>query len=285
MKALYLGTLFNSLVLAMVLLAAREIFEPLLLWHLWLPGDVFELAESIVRFVGVPFASAREGPAVMDVWIRSTDNLNSLFLLVSLTAARSVLGGLRAVVRTDLMQLGLMLAALASTIDSHLDWGASYRTNDLYDRVYCRAWRRRVPSDRALVWVARLSKAAILLLALAILPNLSSIQRAWHTSLLLGAGVGVILVLRSIWWPVAAACGSEGRADRGRLAIGLAATGLAAWSVFASLTALGSLLIGSPAPSWMPHRGTWLTLLLVTAIAAAPIWMRLGARARVGAEA
>jgi SSS family solute:Na+ symporter len=514
-KALYLGTLFNSVVLAMVLFAAREIFEPFLLWHLWLPEGLFDMAESAVRFVAVPFATAREGADVVDVWIRSTDNLISLFLLVTLTAAYSAVGGLRAVVRTDLMQLGLMfaatfgfalwvvdrvggletlgatlaqqfpsggpagmtsrellgftpwdtretstavlgviglqwlvqinsdgtgylaqrtmacrsdgdatqaalvftfvqivlrsllwlplglgllllfppdpslslfelradreasfvrgiealptgllglmltamLAALASTIDSHLNWGASYWTNDLYDRVYCRGLRGRVPSDRSLVWVARLSSGAILLLALAILPNLSSIQRAWHTSLLLGAGVGVILVLRWIWWrvtawselaalgtstllaplllwalpaeqeaarllwmaigattvgvvvalvgpadsmsqlarfyqrvqppgfwrPVAEVCGSDGRTGRGRLGLGLAATALAAWSVFASLTALGSLLIGSPAPTWMPHRGLWLAALLVSAIAAAPVWIRLGARARVEA--
>ena len=39
-----------------------------------------------------------------------------------------------------LMLIG-MLAALASTVDTHLNWGAGYWTNDLYDRLYCQRIR------------------------------------------------------------------------------------------------------------------------------------------------
>jgi hypothetical protein len=95
-----------------------------------------------------------------------------------------------------------MLAALASTIDSHLNWGASYFANDLYGRFVCRAWRRREPSGRALVRVARLSNVLIVTIALAIMTRLSSIQTAWQLSLLLGAGMGVLLLLRWLWWRV-----------------------------------------------------------------------------------
>lgn len=508
-KAVYLGTIFNGVVLAMVLFAAREIFEPFLVWHHWLPEPLFETIERLVRFVGVPFARGIHDASGPAIWIHSTDNLISLMLLVALTAAYSAVGGLRAVVRTDLAQLALMLvatfgfavwvigavggpsaigralgerfaaggpagmsarellgftpwdaqgaswavlgvvslqwlvqinadgsgylaqrsmacrsdrdasqaavvftfvqivlrsllwlplglgllllfppdpalplaalredretsfvlgiqalptgllglmltamlAALASTLDSHLNWGASYWTNDLYDRAYCRGWRRRVPSDRELVWVARISSGGLLLLALGILPLLSSIQRAWQTSLLLGAGMGIMLVLRWLWWRVtawselaalvvsalaapvllialppeqeatrllwmaasattagivaafvgpaepmsglvrfyrrvqppgfwggvASLVGStEREAARMRLARGLGATVLAAWSVFASLTALGTLAVGSPAPPWMPRRDLWIGLLLLSAIALVPAWLRLG---------
>ena len=48
-----------------------------------------------------------------------------------------------------------LLAALASTIDTHLNWGASYWTNDIYKRFICQAWRKTEPSGRALVRVAR----------------------------------------------------------------------------------------------------------------------------------
>ncbi|MEE8476419.1 MAG: sodium transporter [Myxococcota bacterium] len=96
--------------------------------------------------------------------------------------------------------LTAMLAALASTIDTHLNWGASYWTNDLYKRFFCEAWRRRTPSARELVWVARSSNLLILGVALAIMTQLSSIQAAWHASLLLGAGMGVPLLLRWFWW-------------------------------------------------------------------------------------
>ncbi|HSF09731.1 MAG TPA: sodium:solute symporter family protein, partial [Nitrospirales bacterium] len=102
-----------------------------------------------------------------------------------------------------LMVVG-MLAALASTVDTHLNWGASYWTNDIYRRFICEGWLKREPSQRALVWVARASNLLILLIALCILPWLSSIQTAWQISLLLGAGMGVVLVLRWIWWRITA---------------------------------------------------------------------------------
>ena len=95
-----------------------------------------------------------------------------------------------------------MLAALASTVDTHLNWGASYWTNDVYRRFICQAWRRTEPDERALVRVARGANVAILLVALLIMTRLTSINQAWQASLLMGAGMGVVLVLRWIWWRV-----------------------------------------------------------------------------------
>ena len=93
-----------------------------------------------------------------------------------------------------------MLAALASTVDTHLNWGASYWTNDLYKRFICQAWLKREPSGRTLVWVARGSNLVILLIALAIMTQLTSINQAWQVNLLFGAGLGVVQVLRWLWW-------------------------------------------------------------------------------------
>jgi len=102
------------------------------------------------------------------------------------------------------LMLTALLAALASTIDTHLNWGASYWTHDLYGRVYCRAWRGRDPDPRTLVWVARAANLGILCVALAVMTQLSSIEGAWRTALLLGAGMGPMLVLRWLWWRVSA---------------------------------------------------------------------------------
>ena len=93
-----------------------------------------------------------------------------------------------------------MLAALTSTVDTHLNWGSSYWTNDIYKRFICQAWRKREPSDRSLVWVARGANVLTLVIALAIMTQLTSINQAWQTTLLFGAGLGVVLVLRWIWW-------------------------------------------------------------------------------------
>jgi Na+/proline symporter len=97
-----------------------------------------------------------------------------------------------------LMLTGL-LAALASTIDTHLNWGASYWSNDVYSRLVCQQWQGREAGERELVVAARLSNLLILVIALVIMSNLGSIQEAWVTSLLLGAGMGSVLVLRWLW--------------------------------------------------------------------------------------
>tara|TARA_B100001123_G_scaffold152445_1_gene176322 strand:+ start:4673 stop:6652 length:1980 start_codon:yes stop_codon:yes gene_type:complete len=95
-----------------------------------------------------------------------------------------------------------MLAAIASTVDTHLNWGSSYWTNDIYKRFICQSWRKTEPTDRSLVWIARGSNVLILGIALGIMTQLTSINQAWQTTLLFGAGLGVVLVLRWIWWRV-----------------------------------------------------------------------------------
>ena len=97
-----------------------------------------------------------------------------------------------------LMLTGL-LAALASTVDTHLNWGASYWSNDVYDRLICQHWLKREPQGRELVVVARLSNVLIVVIALIIMANLGSIQTAWFISLLFGAGMGSVLILRWLW--------------------------------------------------------------------------------------
>lgn len=92
-----------------------------------------------------------------------------------------------------------MLAALASTIDTHLSWGASYWSNDIYLRLINRAWLKREPSRREQVVFARLSNIVILLIALVIMTNLGSIRTAWYITLLFGAGIGGVLILRWVW--------------------------------------------------------------------------------------
>jgi Na+/proline symporter len=102
------------------------------------------------------------------------------------------------------LMLTAMLAALASTIDTHLNWGSSYWTHDLYDRLLCRAWLGRRPGPRTLVNVARGANLVILLLGFALMTQLSSIEGAWRGALLLGAGMGPLLVLRWLWWRISA---------------------------------------------------------------------------------
>jgi solute:Na+ symporter, SSS family len=97
------------------------------------------------------------------------------------------------------LMLAALLAALASTLDTHLNWGASYWSNDLYKGWWVERVLKREASRRELVAVARLSNIGILALALVIMTHLDTIQAAWHVSLLFGAGIGGVLVLRWVW--------------------------------------------------------------------------------------
>ena len=97
------------------------------------------------------------------------------------------------------IMLTAMVAAFASTVDTQLNWGASYWSNDIYKRLINEAWLKRAPHPRELVLVARLSNLLVLALALAVMSQLGSIQQGWKISLLFGAGVGSVLVLRWLW--------------------------------------------------------------------------------------
>ena len=92
-----------------------------------------------------------------------------------------------------------LLAALASTIDTHLNWGSSYLTNDVYRRLICGLWLKRNARDRELVLVARIASVIVLLAGCLVAANLQSIQQGWKISLLFGAGIGAVLMLRWIW--------------------------------------------------------------------------------------
>jgi Na+/proline symporter len=97
-----------------------------------------------------------------------------------------------------------MLAALASTLDTHLNWGSSYLSNDLYGRIWCEELRGRSASGRTQVWVARGGNVLLVTIGAAWIPLLGSIQEAWKATLVLGAGIGVVTVLRWLWWRITA---------------------------------------------------------------------------------
>jgi hypothetical protein len=52
--------------------------------------------------------------------------------------------------------------------------------------------------------------------------------------------------------------------------------GLTALSIFCLLTGIGTWLVGSPAPAWMPWREVWIGGLLVGGIALIPVWIKIG---------
>ena len=111
-KAIYFGTIFNCTVLAMVLLASTRVAEPFLTWHLWLPSALFDPLVGLIEWSGLDFSTLRPGDP--ELFIRSADNLISILAILLVTLGYSATGGLRSVVATDVVQLGLAILATAA---------------------------------------------------------------------------------------------------------------------------------------------------------------------------
>jgi len=63
----------------------------------------------------------------------------------------------------------------------------------------CEAWLKRTAQPREVVLAARISTLVLIGLSVAVMTRLGSIQEAWQVSLLFGAGLGPVLVLRWLW--------------------------------------------------------------------------------------
>lgn len=96
---------------------------------------------------------------------------------------------------------GLILAGFAaaymSTVATHLNWGASYLVNDLYRR-----FMRPAESENHYVMISRIATVVIFLLSIAVTSQLDSVERAWRFLLAMGAGTGLVLILRWYWWRI-----------------------------------------------------------------------------------
>lgn len=97
--------------------------------------------------------------------------------------------------------LGLMLtaflAAFMSTIDTHLNWGASYLVNDFYKRFF-----KPEADDRHYVIASRISVVLIMLVAGVTSLFMDSIAGAWKFLIALNAGIGLVQILRWYWWRI-----------------------------------------------------------------------------------
>ncbi|MEO8089819.1 MAG: sodium:solute symporter family protein [Gemmatimonadales bacterium] len=96
---------------------------------------------------------------------------------------------------------GLLLAAFAaaymSTISTHLNWGASYLVNDGYLRFI-----RPHASQRAQVVASRVATVILMVCALVVMSYLKTVEQGWKVLIGLGAGTGLVFILRWYWWRV-----------------------------------------------------------------------------------
>jgi Na+/proline symporter len=96
--------------------------------------------------------------------------------------------------------LASLIAAYMSTLSTHLNWGSSYVVNDVYKRFY-----RPAASDKELVRVGRVMTVFLMVLASILALWLSDALQAFEIILQIGAGTGLLFILRWFWWRINAA--------------------------------------------------------------------------------
>ncbi|MBW7934353.1 MAG: Na+:solute symporter [Gemmatimonadaceae bacterium] len=90
-----------------------------------------------------------------------------------------------------------MLAAYVSTIATHLNWGTSYLVHDFYRR-----FMRPGADEKHYVAVGRVMTAVLMLFAALLTFVIDSASRGFTILLSIGAGTGLLYLLRWYWWRV-----------------------------------------------------------------------------------
>jgi solute:Na+ symporter, SSS family len=95
-----------------------------------------------------------------------------------------------------LMVAGL-LAAYVSTLSTHLNWGTSYLVHDFYRR-----FMKPGATERHYVMAGRLVTALLMVLAALLTYVLESASESFQLMMSIGAGTGLLYLLRWFWWRI-----------------------------------------------------------------------------------
>ena len=90
-----------------------------------------------------------------------------------------------------------LIAAFMSTISSHLNWGSSYVVHDFYHRFIAPE-----ASQQQLVRVGRISTLLLMLFSALFALVLSNALQAFQILLQIGAGTGLLFILRWFWYRI-----------------------------------------------------------------------------------
>ncbi len=90
-----------------------------------------------------------------------------------------------------------LIAAFMSTISTHLNWGASYIVNDFYKRFI-----NSEADEKRLVFVGRGSTVLLMAATCVLALLLSNALQAFQILLQIGAGTGLLFIMRWFWWRI-----------------------------------------------------------------------------------
>ncbi len=90
-----------------------------------------------------------------------------------------------------------LLAAYISTISTHLNWGTSYLVHDFYRRFV-----RRDAAESHYVLMGRIVTAVLMVISALVTLVLGTAQDGFNLMLSIGAGTGLLYLLRWFWWRI-----------------------------------------------------------------------------------
>jgi solute:Na+ symporter, SSS family len=99
------------------------------------------------------------------------------------------------------LMVGGLIAANSSTILTHLNWGASYLVHDFYRR-----FMRKNRDEKHYVLAGRLTTIGLFFASSGLVFFLESAKDAFDIILQVGAGTGLLYLVRWFWWRVTAWC-------------------------------------------------------------------------------
>ena len=99
------------------------------------------------------------------------------------------------------LMVGGLIAANSSTILTHLNWGASYLVHDFYRRFL-----KKNASEKHYVAAGRVVTVILFFASSALVFVLDSAKDAFDVILQVGAGTGLLYLVRWFWWRVNAWC-------------------------------------------------------------------------------
>jgi Na+/proline symporter len=97
--------------------------------------------------------------------------------------------------------IGGLIAANSSTVLTHLNWGASYLVHDFYRRFI-----RRDATEKHYVMIGRVATVGLFFVSSAMVFVLDTAKDSFDIILQVGAGTGLLYLVRWFWWRVNAWC-------------------------------------------------------------------------------
>ncbi len=90
-----------------------------------------------------------------------------------------------------------LIAAFMSTVASQINWGSSYLVNDVYGRLV-----NRNATEKQKVLVGRIATVLLMVFAILLALSLKNALQAFRYMLMIGAGTGLLYILRWFWWRI-----------------------------------------------------------------------------------